>query len=182
MQTRRNSLRFLARSALMAAILAILSPWSLPLGALPVTLAVFALFLVASLTPPQVALTATAIYLSLGALGLPVFSGFCGGAGVFVGLTGGFLWGYLPAAGLVSLFAGRKKSRTLFHLLGMLLGLTVIYAPGCLWFALASEASFSEALSAAVLPFLLPDLVKIVAATALAVPLKRRLGGFFESD
>ena len=165
MKNRRSRIRFLCVTAMMAACLSLLSPWAIPLGAIPCTLSLFALFLVSSLSSVWVAVTATAVYLMLGALGLPIFSSFQGGAQVFLSLSGGFLWGYLPAAFLVSFFA--RSGRWQFVLCGMLLGLLVIDSLGLVWFLILTETSLWGAIVSVILPFLLPDALKIAAVFLL---------------
>lgn len=189
MTKRRKSLRAVTLSALMAALLALLSPWSIPTGLIPVSLATFALFLVAALCKISVTVGATAGYLALGALGLPVFSGFSGGIAVLIGPTGGFLWGYLPAAILVSLSAktwaqGAEEGRSgikakLILVVGMLAANVVIYFLGTLWYVLLMDCSVGEALATAVLPFLLPDLVKSALVYAVAPVLRKRIDTVF---
>lgn len=138
------------------------------------TLSVFALFLVASLAPMRIALTATAVYLAVGALGLPVFSAFTGGAFAFVSPSGGFLWGYLPAVFLVSFFCRKGKGDLPFALLGMMLGLLVLYVFGLLGFCLISGAGLLEGLLTAVFPFVLLDFAKIFAVVSLFCGFRKR--------
>lgn len=175
MKARKRRLRDMGLSAMMAAFLCVLSPITIPAGALPVTLSVFALFLTASLLPFRIAFSATAVYLAVGALGLPVFSSFTGGLFAFVSPSGGFLWGYLPAVFVVSLLC-RKSSAVFF---AQLLGLLVLYAFGLLGFCVLTDASFSEGVTAVVLPFLLPDALKIAAVLAMHRLLHRRMAEFF---
>jgi len=175
MQKNRNRLRVMGYSAMMAAVLCVLCPITIPLGTVPITLSVFALFLVASLSPVKVALTATAVYLAIGAVGLPVFSSFTGGAYAFVSPSGGFLWGYLPAVLIVSLTAGKSGGRLFLVLVGMLGGLLVLYAFGLIGFCVLTDAGLGEALSAVVLPFLLPDGVKFALVLAVYPLLHSRI-------
>lgn len=169
-----NGLRFFTLSAILAALLSLLSPITLPIGPIPITLSLFALFLVASAAPPTVALTATAVYLALGAVGLPVFSGYEGGFQKFVGPTGGFLWAYLPAAALLSAFLTKWGDRKWAFPVGMVPSLLLVYLGGILWYALSVPASFGEALAVTVLPFLLPDALKIAAASAVGYVVRKR--------
>ena len=83
-------------AALLAALLAVISPFSVPLGAIPLTLATLGVYLAAVIGGAGFGTLAVAVYLMLGAVGLPVFSGFIGGVQAFLAPTGGFLLGYLP--------------------------------------------------------------------------------------
>lgn len=172
MKARRNRLRWMGLSAMMAAILCVLSPITFPMGVIPITLSVFALFLVAALTQPKVALTATLVYLFVGAVGLPVFSSFTGGAFAFVSPSGGFLWGYLPAVFVVSVCA--QKGKLALLLLGFLAGLVLLYLFGMLGFCLLTGAGLFEAFLTAVLPFVLPDCIKLLLALVVVGILKKR--------
>ena len=91
-------------TALVAAMLCLLAPISVPVGAVPVSLSIFGVCLAALISDRRGALMALLLYVALGAVGLPVFAGFSGGAQVLVGPTGGYLFGYIPMALCVSSF------------------------------------------------------------------------------
>jgi biotin transport system substrate-specific component len=175
----RFSLRDMALAALGAALIAVCSwislPALLPTG-VPFTLQTFAVCLLAALFGWRLGLVTVGVYLLLGAVGLPVFAGFKGGVGALLGVTGGYLLGFVFTALIVGL-AVRYLGRGLPALLGsMLLGLAVCYAFGTLWFVQVYARSsgavgFGTALAWCVLPYLLPDALKI----ALAAILTRRL-------
>ena len=111
------------------------------------------------------------VYLLLGAAGLPVFSGFTGGLGRFVGPTGGFLWGFLLLAAGCGL--GRGRSLPLRFLSG-LAGLLPCHLPGTLWYAHTASLSFSAAALTVSLPFLPKDIASLVLALAFARLLEKR--------
>ena len=163
----------MALSALMAAALCILAPLSIPIGPVPITLSVLAIMLMPYLSGMRLSVLAV-LYLALGALGLPVFSGFEGGVQKLVGPTGGFLVGYIPLALIAGLFVD-KSDRMPAQLLGLALGLFACYALGTVWLALQMRIDLSAALGAAVLPFLPLDAVKLVTAAVLGPQLKKRL-------
>ncbi len=150
--------------ALIAAALAVLAPLSIPAGTVPITAATLVLYLAACLLTPVQMGAAILLYLALGAVGVPVFSGYGAGVSVLFGPTGGFLLGYLPCGMLASCFAGTRY-RPLFAL-GLLLGTVSLYLCGTLWLSLVGGISFLGTL--AMLPLHLPgDLLKIVAAILL---------------
>lgn len=168
MNLRRNLL-----IALMAAVLCVLSPWAVPIGPVPVTLATFGLYLIIALLGIKGSAAAVGLYLVLGGVGVPVFAGFAGGFQQLVGLTGGYLWGYLPAALIGGLLA---KHRWRFALpLAFAAATVVIYTVGTLWYCLSTAASVESALLTCVLPFLPADGVKIAAASFLAPALRRHI-------
>ena len=88
----------LAYIALMAALIALCAWISVPLGPVPFTMQTFGIFAALGLLGGRRGTLAFLIYLLLGIVGLPVFSGFSAGAGVLFGATGGYLLGYLAAA------------------------------------------------------------------------------------
>lgn len=163
-------------AALLAALLAIISPFSLPVGSIPLTLSSFGVYLCALLAGGGWGTVSVAVYLLLGAVGVPVFSGFVGGVQAFAGPTGGFLLGYLPCT-LLSGFLCRRfeNKRPLLWGVALLIGTAVLYLCGVIWFMLSADVTLWAALVACVLPFLPGDIVKIVAAISLAYPVKKAL-------
>ena len=86
----------LTMTAAFAAAMALLAPWTVPLGPVPLSVCTLMVYLSAWLLTPGRAVAAVTIYVLLGAVGLPVFSGFLGGVGRLAGPTGGYILGYLP--------------------------------------------------------------------------------------
>ena len=99
------------------------------------------------------------VYLLLGGVGLPVFSGFQGGLGALLGVTGGYLWGFAATGLLYWVFEKLCKP------LGAVLGLLACYALGSIWFCLYSGgASFAAAVASCVMPYVIPDAGKVYLA------------------
>lgn len=159
--------------ALMTAVLCILAPVSIPVPGSPValTLATFALYLMAYILKPSHALTAVGIYLLLGAAGLPVFSGYLAGISRFAAPGGGYLIGYLFSAAISSLFI-QKYTHTALQILGMLLGTLVMYGIGIFWLSYSTGASFFAVLPAGILVFLPLDLLKIILSSYIGRKLR----------
>ncbi len=153
----------LTRIALMAAVLCVLAPISIPVPVSPValTLATFALYLMAYILNPRQALAAVALYLLLGAIGLPVFSGYMAGISRFTAPGGGYLLGYLLLVGISGWFVHRYSALSL-QLFGMLLSTFVMYLLGTFWMAYVTGISFLAAIPAGMLVFLPLDIIKIV--------------------
>ena len=144
---------------------------SIPLGDTVFTLQTFALFLTLLLLGGKLTFWVCAAYLLLGAAGLPVFSGFRGGIGMLLGPTGGYLWGFLASAVIYTLWGKRNWS-------GMLLGLLGCYLCGTLWFwQIYLNTDVPMALGAVVikcvLPYLIPDGIKLTLAWLLSKRLQR---------
>ena len=98
MNTKSRELRFLTTTALFAALLCVTAPFSISIGPIPISLATFTVYVAALVCGWKGGCLAVAAYLVLGAVGLPVFSGFMGGFERLVGPTGGYLIGYIPCA------------------------------------------------------------------------------------
>ena len=152
---------------MFAALLAVCAWISIPLGDVAVTLQTFGVALALLLLGGKWGSLTVIIYLLLGAVGLPVFSGFRGGIGALAGVTGGFLWGFL-LMGLV--YWGLEK---LGKLPALLAGLLVCYGCGCGWFYLYSGGGLGLILLRCVIPFLIPDAVKLWLAFSLSRRLKK---------
>lgn len=170
--------RILARCALFAALMCLCAWISLPLGDTAITLQTFALFLTLELLGGKYGSLVCMLYLLLGGVGLPVFSGFRGGVGMLLGTTGGYLWGFLACALLYWLITAVFGSR--FRLLGYLAGIILCYALGTLWFCgvylrSGNPLGIGFVLMKCVVPFVLPDLLKLSLALALSKKLKRIL-------
>ena len=172
-------LRAMVTTALMAAILCILCPFSLPIGPVPISLGTFAVALVTYIAGWKLGSLSVLLYLLLGLVGLPVFSGFTGGAAKLLGPTGGYLIGYLPMAVLAGLiidrFPGTGLKDRVISFLGLCLGTAVLYLLGTLWLAYQAHYTFLEALSLGVLPFIFFDLVKLLIVTLLAPMIRKRI-------
>lgn len=164
-------------TALSAAILCILAPISIPLGftPIPVTLGFFAVVMVGILLGSFRGTVCVFVYILLGAVGLPVFSGFVGGLPKVVGPTGGYLWGYLFMTFLTGFFAEKFAGKWYMCLLGAVLGSAICYAFGTVWMALQLSMGPMEALMAGVIPFIPLDLVKILAAVFVCCPIRAQL-------
>ena len=168
-ESRTRSLVF---TALCIAIIAVSAWITVPFGPIPFTLQMFAVtFAILVLTPKQ-AISAIAGYLALGAIGVPVFSGMRGGFGVLLGPTGGFLWGYLigvtAAVGLLALFRARGIDNFGTGVLCGIVFTALAYACGWLQYMFVAGVGPIESLLVTVAPFVVVDLVKVVAATAAA--------------
>ncbi|HHY61154.1 MAG TPA: biotin transporter BioY [Clostridia bacterium] len=164
--------------ALMVAVLAVLAQLALPLGPVPFTLSIFGVYLAGGLLGERLGVLSMLAYLLLGAFGAPVFSGGRGGLPVLAGPTGGFLWGYVIATYLIGrVFSRRKRVEESFLKIVLVFtaGLAVIYLAGVCQLRLVLGMNWSQALAVGVTPFVLPDLVKVVAAALVIRPVRRAL-------
>jgi len=155
--------------ALFAALIAVCAWISVPVGDIAFTLQTFAVFLTLGLLGGKRGGAAILIYLLLGAVGLPVFSGFRGGIGALAGVTGGYLWGFLAAALVYRVLERFGK------LIAMVAGQLTCYLCGSFWFYLYAGGGLWLILLRCVIPYLIPDGVKIVLACTLTRRLARHL-------
>jgi biotin transport system substrate-specific component len=169
----------MALTSLFAVLIAVCAWIAIP-SAVPFTMQTFGLFMALGLLGGKRGTLAVALYLLLGLAGIPVFSGFRGGFGVLAGITGGYLIGFLFAALLYWAIA-RSQSGSVWRMaFGMAAGLLLDYAFGTAWFMLFYAKAYGAiglwaALSMCVIPFILPDLVKMALAAALVKALPKRV-------
>lgn len=162
----------LAYMAICAALIAICAWITIP-AAVPFTLQIFGVFCVLGLLGGKRGTVAILVYLLLGAIGLPVFSGFNGGIGALLGTTGGYLISYI-LMGLIYWLAEKLFGTKLaVRIVAMLLGLLVCYAFGTAWFMTvyarkSGAIALGTALGWCVFPFIIPDLVKMGLAVLVS--------------
>ena len=169
----------LAYTALFAVLMTVCAWINLPLP-VPFTLQTFAVCAAMGILGGRRNTWAVAVYLLLGAVGLPVFSGFRGGLGALLGTTGGYILGFLAMPLVYWLMTALLGERTWVTAAAMVLGLAVCYAFGTAWFVVlytrtSGPISVGAALGMCVLPFVVPDLVKMALALLLSRRLRSRL-------
>lgn len=170
--------RDMALCSLFAAILAVCAWLVVPAGDVPFTLQTFGVFAALGLLGGRRGTVAIAVYLLLGAAGLPVFAGFRGGLGMLLGVTGGYLIGFLFIGLIVLLAEKRFGERTAVFFAAAVLGMAVCYAFGTAWFVAAyartsGPIGWGAAIAKCVLPFLLPDAAKLALALLLRSRVRR---------
>ena len=163
--------------ALMAALMAVCSWISIPAAEAPFTLQTFAVFTAIGLLGGRRGTIAVAVYILLGAVGLPVFAGFTGGPGRLLGTTGGYIIGFLFSALVMwcteKLLGAKLPALTI----AMVLGLITCYAFGTAWFVLVYTSTkgavgILTALGWCVFPYIIPDLIKIALAAIVITKLR----------
>ncbi|MDR0818506.1 MAG: biotin transporter BioY [Oscillospiraceae bacterium] len=166
-----SNVQNITKTAVFAALICVVAPFSVPIGAIPISLATLAVYLAAGTLGKKLGTLAVAVYILIGAVGLPVFSGFGSGLPKLLGVTGGFIVGYIPLAFITGCFSGSNVLRPI----GMVLGTIALYALGTIWFMLTTNSGVVYSLTVCVLPFLLGDAAKIVIASALSPALTAAL-------
>lgn len=161
----KNKLKLIdfTKIALATAIICVLSLLSFPLpNGVPVSMQTFAVPLVAVILGAKRGAIASIIYICLGLIGLPVFSGFTSGIGVLFGPTGGFILSF-P---IFALFAGlgAEKNTNLSTLVGISFGAIINYLCGMAVFSAVTQSSLKKAFLVCVMPFILTDIFKFISA------------------
>lgn len=163
--------------ALMAALMCVLCPVSVPIGPIPISLSILVILLTVYVLGTWRALVSYTVYLLLGAVGMPVFSGFQGGLAKLAGPTGGYLAGFWLMILVAGIIMEKGKRNLLVTILGMLVGVAIDYAVGTAWFVFQTESTVVHALDVCVYPFIPFDVAKIVIAVLLGSVVYKGLQG-----
>ena len=168
--------------ALFAVLIAICSWISIP-TTVPFTLQTLGIFVSVGVLGGKRGSLSVLIYLLLGAIGIPVFAGFTGGMGVMLGSTGGYIIGFLLLALVMWLMERMLGRKSWVLALSMVVGLIVCYAFGTAWFMVvyarsAGSIGLMTALGWCVIPFIIPDAIKIV----IALIVSRRVSKLIKID
>lgn len=166
----------MALCGLFSAILAVCAWISVPLGDMMITLQTFGIFLTLGLLGGKRGSLSVLVYLILGAVGAPVFSGFRGGLGALLGTTGGYIFGFMLTS-LVYWLITAIKDTPITRLIAMVLGLLLCYGCGSWWYMTrylsSGDLTLSMVLLKCVVPYLIPDGIKLALAWILTGKLKR---------
>ena len=165
----------MAVTALMAAVMCVLGPLTVPIGAVPISLANFVICLTAWLLGPKFGTLCVAVYLCIGLIGVSVFSGYGAGLAKLAGPTGGYLVGYLLLALIGGLFIEKSNGNPVVSGIGLVLGDAACYVLGTAWFVFQMQCELGYALSVCVYPFIALDLAKIVVSCVVGALLRKRL-------
>ena len=177
MTKQTRSVRDMAFCAMGAVLIALCAWISIPALEIAFTMQTFGVFLILGLLGGRRGTISVGVYLLLGLVGVPVFSGFRGTDALF-GVTGGYILGFLGSALTYWLVTSLLGTKFWTQLLGMVLGLLVCYGFGSVWFYTlylrgGSSIALGAVVAKCVVPYLLPDAVKIALALSLTRRLKR---------
>lgn len=178
----KNSIFDASVIALFAALTAVCAWITIP-SVIPFTLQTFGIFLSLGLLGGRRGTVSILVYILLGLVGLPVFSGFKGGIAAILGPTGGYIIGFVCFALIYWLITKLTNDKIYMQAVSFIIGLAVCYAFGTVWFvevysAKVEPVGYAAALSMCVLPFIIPDLIKITLALLLIRLLKPRIKEF----
>ncbi|MCM1506805.1 MAG: biotin transporter BioY [Ruminococcus flavefaciens] len=158
--------------AMFSAIMAVCSWISVP-TTIPFTLQTFGVFCALSILGGKKGFFAILVYILLGAVGMPVFSGFSAGLSALTSYSGGYIWGFIF---LALVFWGAEKlfgSKLGVQIISLITGMAVCYLCGTLWFMHVTKSTFIYGLSMCVAPYVLFDLLKMACAVGISVRVKK---------
>lgn len=172
--------------AIFAAIMCVFSVMTIPIGPVPISMGIFGVMITAVILGPKKGTIAVAVYILLGAVGLPVFSGFKGGFQVLLGPTGGYIWSYIIVALLIGLLTGKNPKNKWLAMLKIfivsIIGIIICYAAGTVQFMFVQKADLAKALTLCVIPFIPFDIIKALVSAYLGYTIRLALNktGYLE--
>lgn len=172
--------------AIFAAILCVFSALTIPIGPVPISMGILGVMLTAIILGPKKGTIAVIVYILLGAVGLPIFSGFKGGFQVLLGPTGGYIWSYIIVALFIGFLTIRQQKNKWLTMLKIfivcLIGIVICYAAGTVQFMFVQKADLAKALTLCVIPFIPFDILKALIASYLGYTVKTALkkSGYLE--
>ncbi|MFW5996333.1 MAG: biotin transporter BioY [Halanaerobiaceae bacterium] len=171
------TVRGMVHTSIFAALTAVSAYFVIPLGPVPITGQTLMVMLAGFVLGAYRGALSQIVYILLGVIGLPVFSGGSSGVGILAGPTGGFIWGFVVGAFVIGLITEVSDTDSPLILVTTLVagGLLVIYTTGIIQYMLVAGVSFTEALSVAVLPFIPGGILKVIAAFFIGRKLKPAL-------
>lgn len=159
-------------TALMSALTVILSQITIPLpSGIPMTLQIFAVSLCGYILSCKYGIVALSVYVLLGVVGLPVFSGAQGGIGVLFSVTGGFIYGFFP---LVILCGITNKRKSALALAAGIIGVFICHICGTIQYAIIAKIPLMTAFTGASLPFILKDILSVTVAHCFCKAIRKR--------
>lgn len=170
----RNKVYPLAMTAVMTAVTCVLAPMAIPIGPVPISFTNLAIYISLYILGWKRGTLSYLVYVLIGAVGVPVFSGFSGGLGKLFGPTGGYIIGFIPMAVLAGLVIDKYRNRGV-QMAAMIVGTAVCYAFGTAWFCVVMDSTVSAALAMCVFPFIPGDLAKMVIAMLVGPMIRSRL-------
>lgn len=165
----------LTASSICAALIAILAQITIPIPIVPITGQTLAIGLVATILGAHYGTISVLIYILLGATGLPVFAGFSSGIGVLLGPTGGYIFGFIPAAFIIGMYVERVGNSYFHAIIANLLGSAITLAIGMIQLKYVAQISWSAAFMTGILPFIVIGMIKAVIAAWIGMKVKKQL-------
>ena len=173
-----KTIKLIILSSIFTGLITLGTIFKIHIGPVPIVLANMFVILSGALLGPKWGSISVLTYLALGAMGLPVFSGG-GGIALFAGPTGGYLFGYLIGAFITGLIVKIANDNKLIIFSGLLFGVLAIYAIGVPWLKISTGMDWTTAFAKGFLPFLIIDIIKVIAAFGILFTIKKYLSDTF---
>ena len=165
--------------AIFAAILCVFSVMTIPIGPVPISMGLFGIMIAAGILGLKRGTIAVAVFILIGVVGVPVFTGFRGGVAPLAGPTGGYIWSYVPMTAVIGLLTLKTPSNKwlamLRYFLAFLTGVVVCYIMGTIQFMFVQDTGVKAALGICVLPFIPFDIAKALAVSYISYAVRRAL-------
>ena len=175
MMKNKSKVYQMAIIGVLTAVICILGPLSIPIGLVPISFTTLAVFIALYALGIKKGILSTILYIVIGFVGIPVFSGFSSGPAKLFGPTGGYIIGYVFMALIAGYFIDRYFDKWYLCITGMVIGSVVLYIFGTTWLTYQANLTVGVALAAGVIPFIPGDLAKIAIAAIVGPLLRKRL-------
>ena len=175
---RNSKVKSMTYIGLITALICVVAPLTVPLpfSPVPISFANLIIYLCTVIVGTKKGTISVLLYILIGAVGVPVYSGYNAGLQRIVGPTGGYLLGFIACAVFTGLFAEKFENRIYMYAVGMVIGTAVCYIMGTVWLSYSNSLTFMQALCAGVVPFVPGDAVKIVIAALAGYKMRKLLG------
>lgn len=176
MNEKKLQLRSMIYAAMLGALTAIGAYIIIPFPIVPITLQTLFVYIAGGLLGGYLGALSQIIYLLIGIIGLPVFSGGKAGFGILIGPTGGYLIGFVIAAFIIGkLIKMKEPSGFLWVIFSMIIGTLIIYLFGVIQLSLIAKLDIMKSLSVGVLPFLIGDTLKVIVAAFIVIRIRDKI-------
>ncbi|RDW15373.1 biotin transporter BioY [Oceanobacillus chungangensis] len=175
MDNQSKKLRVILNCAIFAAVTAILAQVEIPLPLIPISGQTLAVGIAATILGSRQGALAMVCYAAIGAVGLPVFSGFSGGPQVLIGPSGGYIFGFIAAAFITGLILEKTRFTIPIALIANIVGMVVTLFFGTIQLKFVLDMSWNAAFIAGVYPFIVVGLIKAYLASWIGITVRRRL-------
>ena len=170
----KNNTKSIAMIGMFTAIISVLSIITIPMPTgVPVTLQTFAIALCGCVLGYKMGTISTIVYILLGTVGVPVFAGMHGGASWVVSYSGGFIWGFIFMTLLCGI--GIKQKNIVLRYVFCILGLAACHVLGVIQYAVIAHVSLLTSFLAVSVPFMIKDVISVVAAYLVSIPIRKAL-------
>ena len=174
---RNNKVKSMTYIGLITALICVVAPLTVPLpfSPVPISFANLIIYLCAVIVGTKKVTISVLLYILIGAVGVPVYSGYNSGIQRIVGPTGGYLLGFIACAVFTGLFVEKFENKIYMYAVGMIIGTVICYIIGSVWLSYSNSLTFMQALWGGVVPFVPGDIVKIVIAVLTGYKMRKLL-------